>query len=364
VCWNRQHAHFFCEAGFQHVFWMPGLTFGIPEVSHGDERRRCISFFGQIGKYHPRRQRLVAAVQEAGLPFLAGAMPRREGLELFGQSLIAFNCSLNGEFNLRVFEATSMGAMVLTDRLAPHSGLDLFFKDGESIVCYDGPEDLVEKARHYLAHAEEALAIARRGEAVYRSLFTSEARRVSYIGIQQHGRVLREYLLAGEPRCRLKSNADPQAAALLRARVALYEWAQERHRASETLGIHCMGNVPPQAIADLSDLSRARISLSPCPGHDLDPRLADAALSLGGRFECTSPALPGGDLLLTEACALGHEPVLEALVQARYQALFIWDLPEASRQSCEQELAGLGLARVEGVPGLFASQAAVESAGV
>ena len=35
-----------------------------------------------------------------------------------------------------------------------------YFKEGEDLVCFDGINDLCEKAEYYLAHEEERLAIA------------------------------------------------------------------------------------------------------------------------------------------------------------------------------------------------------------
>ena len=38
-----------------------------------------------------------------------------------------------------------------------------YFKEGEDLVCFDGINDLCEKAEYYLAHEEERLAIAENG---------------------------------------------------------------------------------------------------------------------------------------------------------------------------------------------------------
>lgn len=356
VCWNRQHAHFFRQAGFQHVFWMPGLTFGIPEVPRPANRKLCVSFFGQVGKYHPRRQRLVAALKESGVPFVSGSMPRREGLELFAGSLIALNSALNGEFNLRVFEATANGALLLTDRLSPHTGLDLFYKDGESMVCYDGPDDLVDKARHYLANPQAALEIAARGEAIYRRLFTAEARRDTFFKIVQGGQPPIEFLLRDEPRCRLAPVADAAGADLLRQRVALYEWVQEQHRQEETVAVEFAGEVPPQMIADISDLVRVQLSVTEVPGVTRNRHLLEAACTLGSRIADEPGHLGGGHLLVCDLRTLLTDAVLAAVEQQRYRALCVWDIPEPNRAACADDLAPLGYTPAEGTPTLFLRQ--------
>ena len=39
----------------------------------------------------------------------------------------------------------------------------LYFKEGEDLICFDGVEDLREKAAYYLAHEEERQRIAKNG---------------------------------------------------------------------------------------------------------------------------------------------------------------------------------------------------------
>ena len=38
-----------------------------------------------------------------------------------------------------------------------------YFKEGEDLVCFDGPEDLSEKAGYYLTHETERRRIAENG---------------------------------------------------------------------------------------------------------------------------------------------------------------------------------------------------------
>ena len=361
VCWNRHHAHFFRQAGFPHVFWMPGLTFGIPEVPRPARRGCQMAFFGQMGKFHPRRRRIVDAITANKLPFVAGTMPRYDGLELFGRSLVAFNSSLNSEFNLRVFEATGMGAMLLTDRLCPHAGLDLFYKDGESMICYDSVDDMVDKARHYLEHPDDALAIAREGEEVYRRYFTFEARRNAFFQLLNGGKPPPQFLLLDEARCRLPAVGEA-GADLLRRRVALYEWVQECHRTEEAVCIDVAGAVPPQVIADFSDLVRVSIRLCSTAATPLDPRLEEVARALGATALEKRDSLAGADLLLTDLRSLLTTGVLDAVEQGLYRALFIWDIPKESREACAQDLSQAGFASIDDCPTLFVKSAGQTSA--
>jgi glycosyltransferase involved in cell wall biosynthesis len=63
--------------------------------------------------------------------------------------------------NMRLYEATGVGAMLLTDE---KDNLDQLFELGTEVVSYSDVHDLVEKIRYYLAHEEERSAIAHAGQ--------------------------------------------------------------------------------------------------------------------------------------------------------------------------------------------------------
>jgi spore maturation protein CgeB len=64
--------------------------------------------------------------------------------------------------NMRLFEATGTGALLLTED-APN--LAELFEPGREVVIYDGPDDLMDKLNHYLEHDDERRAIAAAGQA-------------------------------------------------------------------------------------------------------------------------------------------------------------------------------------------------------
>jgi len=61
----------------------------------------------------------------------------------------------------RIWEATACGAMLLTERVA---GIDLAFKLGQEVVCYEDKKDLVEKVTFYLNNDDIRRKIALRGQ--------------------------------------------------------------------------------------------------------------------------------------------------------------------------------------------------------
>jgi spore maturation protein CgeB len=63
--------------------------------------------------------------------------------------------------NMRLFEATGVGALVLTESARNLPGL---FTPGEEVVTYESADDLIEKVRHYSSHVDERRAIAAAGQ--------------------------------------------------------------------------------------------------------------------------------------------------------------------------------------------------------
>jgi spore maturation protein CgeB len=84
--------------------------------------------------------------------------------------------------NMRLYEATGVGSLLLTDE---GSNLAELFELGSEVVTYAGVDDLVEKARHYLAHEDERQVIAAAGQARTLRNHTYEVRMRELVGILQ-----------------------------------------------------------------------------------------------------------------------------------------------------------------------------------
>jgi len=86
--------------------------------------------------------------------------------DVFRQSKITVNrhgeIAENFANNMRLFEATGCGALLITDY---KDNLNDLFEIGKEIVAYRSPEECAALVRYYLAHPEEGEAIARAGQA-------------------------------------------------------------------------------------------------------------------------------------------------------------------------------------------------------
>ena len=71
------------------------------------------------------------------------------------------NVAENNANNMRLYEATGVGALLLTDR---KNNLNELFEIGKEVVVYSNPEEAAEMIRYYLQHPAEADLIARAGQ--------------------------------------------------------------------------------------------------------------------------------------------------------------------------------------------------------
>jgi len=89
----------------------------------------------------------------------------RELMQLIAESKIVLNAHVDSAGglagNIRMFEVTAMGALLVTDACA---NLAKIFEPEREVVTYRNPAAAVEKLRYYLRHREERKAIARAGQ--------------------------------------------------------------------------------------------------------------------------------------------------------------------------------------------------------
>lgn len=72
------------------------------------------------------------------------------------------NVAENNANNMRLYEATGVGSLLLTDR---KDNLGELFEIGKEVVAYSSQEEAAELIHYYLSHPDEAQAIARAGQA-------------------------------------------------------------------------------------------------------------------------------------------------------------------------------------------------------
>lgn len=142
-----------------------------------------LAFIGSVGKDHQQRMELLEALSQrvslscwgAGVDSLRADSPLRGrvnpplwGYDMYRQlqrSKIALNIHIDmaEQFaaNMRLYEATGVGTMLLTDW---KTNLHEMFELGVEVVAYRSIPECVELVEHYLAHESEREAVAAAGQ--------------------------------------------------------------------------------------------------------------------------------------------------------------------------------------------------------
>jgi glycosyltransferase involved in cell wall biosynthesis len=124
-----------------------------------------VAFVGNIVRAHrktKRAERLRLLEQRYATNDLHRLYTQAELSRIYSQARIVFNITINGDVNLRLFEGTACGALVLNDSTA--NGLPELFEVGRELVVYHDDQDLFEKIDYYLAHDAERSQIAQAGQ--------------------------------------------------------------------------------------------------------------------------------------------------------------------------------------------------------
>ncbi|HTI84566.1 MAG TPA: glycosyltransferase [Acetobacteraceae bacterium] len=302
--YDRQHLHWFLAAGFENCAWLPGITVQhvpMPWRVHRDDQ---VVFVGQTGAMHAWRQSLLKGIAAAGVPLLAGQATRSQAAELFSQSLVSFNGSLNGDLNMRVFEVLSAGGFLLTDRLSPQAGLEWLLRPGVDCETYRDAAELLDKIAFYRRSPMAALRIAEQGAATYQREHLACSRIT----------LLRRWLLDGmlpdwcNPRHDLRLATSRAAAGQIPLRVALYEMVQESQRARREISVLISPGWPVAAVMDLADLVRTQVSVIG-PNPALCAALAAASISgQVAMVEIARAMERDWDIVLTTTADAASEP--------------------------------------------------------
>lgn len=236
--YTRHHIDVFRSAGVNNIHWLPSLTLPYSDATlravRQEHREPCLAHVGYLGALHYRRLRLAGCVAAAKLPLVLREVPQREALRLYGSSLIVLNVSANSDLNLRVFETMAAGSMLLMDRLAAESGVAQLWREGGELVTYDSPDDMVDKARHYLAHPEQAREIGRAGEQWFDRHYNEERRRTLFRELVLEGKEQPEFVVP-TPRPPLIQFGGQ--AALTKQALLVYEFVQTMHSCQEVVRI-------------------------------------------------------------------------------------------------------------------------------
>jgi len=122
---------------------------------------------------YPERRALLELIGQNYKLLRSTAKPGEEYSRMFSKCRMIFNRSMDNDLNMRVFEAMSIGRLLLTDKV---EGIDDLFVDGEHYVSYKDSTNLIDKIAYYLSHEKEREKIAKTGANYVRAEHTYQHR--------------------------------------------------------------------------------------------------------------------------------------------------------------------------------------------
>lgn len=148
----------FWEAGIKNVFHMPHAVEPMAYPAIASLKKYDVSFIGHINSEN--RIDALDRIYKEFPNFFYGQRLFEQAAEIYSQSKIVFNISINNDLNMRTFEGMSTKSFMLTSY---NDEVASVFEDGKHLVLYKSMDEAVEKARYYLEHNEEREKIAQAG---------------------------------------------------------------------------------------------------------------------------------------------------------------------------------------------------------
>lgn len=252
---GRRILHHFAAMGISNTFWIPGINLRVFETAPASAHLYPLSFIGQYGARHPLRFTVMKGLLERGLPLNVRTAPQDLAAQVYAESQINLNISLNGDVNLRVFEVAAHGGLLLTDAVKPQAGLGDLFKIGTEVVTFGDADDLATKVRALLASPGECMMIANRGYTRYLRDHAPEVRLAQFFDILD-GRPVPGYMYGDHDRRAAAARLSNRSATAFLRDIGVYEIAQALNRVLSRGGVVAFYDIDADLVASLADLSR------------------------------------------------------------------------------------------------------------
>lgn len=162
---NKYYLPFYSE---KKTTWLPNAAY--PELHRLYEDEPVKYDVGFLGNdTYPKRRELLEKIGKKYKLLRATSEPGEEFSRKLSRCKILFNCSMDNDMNMRVFEAISTGRLLLTDKV---DGQDDVLTDGKHYVSFTDWKDLDKKISYYLNNEIEREKIAKAGANYIRAKHT------------------------------------------------------------------------------------------------------------------------------------------------------------------------------------------------
>ena len=231
---TRHHAHWFREAGLKNVHWLPALEYNPHVRPIKKNPKHPLTFVGQAGAHHPFRKSILEKLKADGFPIKALQAPQIQAADIYSDSLVTLNITLNGDINMRFFEGLAAGGFLLCDRLPEWSGLDRLFVDGKDFELFSSYGELSEKLKYYFARPDLVHEIKKAGHEKLIKFHSPEVKRREFYDLVFNSIENPLYALNDETRMTVLISDKP-----IMDLLPAYEFFQELHRNRSQLVFYC-----------------------------------------------------------------------------------------------------------------------------
>jgi glycosyltransferase involved in cell wall biosynthesis len=255
---TRHHLHYFKEIGYKNTIWLPGLMVNPYYKTPSSKPQKTLSFVGQVGNFHLYRKYILSNIRKWGFPLTVKQASQSEAADIYQNSLINLNISLNGDFNLRVFEILASGGFLLTESLTKQAGLNLLFDNGRHLVTFQDELELQYQISFFLSHPEVTREIAHEGNKEFWDRLNPELnikRFFDYID----GKDIDSVFTAEKDKRSVYSFSETIETSY--KNISIYEYIQELHRLYPRLRVLFWPQVDFCIVANVIDLPRLDVHL-------------------------------------------------------------------------------------------------------
>jgi SAM-dependent methyltransferase len=174
---QRDGAEGLRREGVASAAWLPLACDPEVHAKHEVEKAYDLCFVGNVSP-GPRAD-LLGLLQRHYPGMFVGRLYFEEMARAYSAVRLVFNRSVRNDVNMRVFEAAACGSLLLTNDLADNGQAELF-RDGVHLAAYREAEELLDKAKFYLARADsrERVAAAGRAQALARHTYRHRMERL------------------------------------------------------------------------------------------------------------------------------------------------------------------------------------------
>lgn len=164
--------HFFSLYPKNKTHWLPNAADPDKHRLYSDEPLEYdVGFLGN--DTYPHRRALLEKIASKYKLLRSNSAPGEEYSRKLSRCKILFNCAMDNDLNMRVFEAISIGRLLLTDKVA---GQDELLQPGIHYDTFKDWSDLDKKINFYLEYDEQRNRIASAGAAWIRAKHTYQHR--------------------------------------------------------------------------------------------------------------------------------------------------------------------------------------------